>query len=476
MDLINGAAFKPTDWSAEGLPIIRIQNLNNPKAAFNHFAGELAPKFRVQNGDLLFAWSGTPGTSFGAHIWAGGDAWLNQHIFRVEFDKSKLESGYLRLAINQNLAEYIRQAHGGAGLAHITKGRFEESEILIPPLNEQRRIVAKLDALFERSRNIRDRLDRIPTLLGKLRKSILAAAFRGDLTREWRKQHPDAESASVLLERIRAERRKRWEEDLIAKGKDPKKAKYVEPAPIDTQEMSELPEGWCWASLDQLSWLITDGEHQTPPRTSSGVPLLSARNVLNGTLSLNDIDHVSEETFSLLARRFNSEAGDVLLSCSGSVGRSCVVPANLRFAMVRSVAILKPVLGLGEFLSLSIRSPLVQAQIDDAKTQTAQSNLFQGKIKKLVVALPPLNEINEITAAVADSLARVVLLENGAATARRKNQRGEGSFLAKAFCGELVSQGPNDEPASALLERIRAERAAQPPAKRARKTTTTRTA
>ncbi|HEX7243633.1 MAG TPA: hypothetical protein VF263_25325, partial [Longimicrobiaceae bacterium] len=67
--LVNGRAFKPAEWSIEGLPIIRIQNLNNPAALFNYFDGELDPKFEVSSGDLLFAWSGTPGTSFGAHIW-----------------------------------------------------------------------------------------------------------------------------------------------------------------------------------------------------------------------------------------------------------------------------------------------------------------------------------------------------------------------------------------------------------------------
>jgi len=168
MDLVNGAPFKPSDWSCDGLPIIRIQNLNNPLAPFNRFSGELAERFRVTDGDLLFAWSGTPGTSFGAHIWSRGEAWLNQHIFRVDFDRSSLDCSYLCLAINQNLANYIRQAHGGAGLAHITKGRFEESDLVVPPLNEQRRIVAKLDALFEKSRAIRDKLDRLPRLLDQL--------------------------------------------------------------------------------------------------------------------------------------------------------------------------------------------------------------------------------------------------------------------------------------------------------------------
>jgi len=150
LDLINGRAFKPTEWTKTGTPIVRIQNLNNPDAPFNYFQGELPAKFLLDDGDLLFAWSGTPGTSFGAHIWRGGKAWLNQHIFKVQFDESQFDKRFLQLAINQNLAEYIRAAHGGAGLAHITKGRFEESELPRPEIPDQRRIVAEIEKQFTR--------------------------------------------------------------------------------------------------------------------------------------------------------------------------------------------------------------------------------------------------------------------------------------------------------------------------------------
>jgi type I restriction enzyme S subunit len=134
LGLANGFAFKPLHWKQHGLPIIRIQNLNNPDASFNHYPGKLPNKFLVHSGNLLFAWSGTPGTSFGAHVWKGGEAWLNQHIFRVDFDEKLLNKEFLRLAINQNLEQYIADAHGGVGLAHITKSMFEESFLRIAPL------------------------------------------------------------------------------------------------------------------------------------------------------------------------------------------------------------------------------------------------------------------------------------------------------------------------------------------------------
>jgi type I restriction enzyme, S subunit len=201
--LINGCAFNPTDWRGTGISIFRIQNLNNPDAPFNYYpADELPEKFLIDTGDLLFAWSGTPGTSFGAHIWRGGLAWLNQHIFHVVFCRDHLDPRFLQLAINKNLDDYIRAAHGGAGLAHITKGRFESSELLVAPLSEQRRIVAKIEELFSDLDAGVAALKRAKANLKRYRAAVLKAAVEGKLV----PQDPTDEPANVLLERIHAAR------------------------------------------------------------------------------------------------------------------------------------------------------------------------------------------------------------------------------------------------------------------------------
>ena len=128
-ELKNGRAFKPTEWSQTGLPIVRIQNLNNPQAPFNRYNGPWDHRHYLRGGELLFAWSGTPGTSFGAHVWRAEEALLNQHIFRVDFDQDLLDKRFFRHAINQKLGELIDVAHGGAGLQHVTKGVFEATEV-----------------------------------------------------------------------------------------------------------------------------------------------------------------------------------------------------------------------------------------------------------------------------------------------------------------------------------------------------------
>lgn len=92
--LFNGKAFKPSDWTNSGLPIVRIQNLNNDNAIFNYYNGKVEKCFLLNGEELLFAWSGTPGTSFGAHIWKGGKAVLNQHIFRLDYNKEVITKKY----------------------------------------------------------------------------------------------------------------------------------------------------------------------------------------------------------------------------------------------------------------------------------------------------------------------------------------------------------------------------------------------
>src|ERR1017187_3425061 len=140
---INGRAFKPAEWENNGWPIIRIQNLNDPDAPFNYSSRKHEARYKVRNGDLLIAWS----ASLGAFIWQRGDAWLNQHIFRVEPNFGVCTKEFLLQGVRHAIADLYAKAHG-SGIVHVTKPVFEAHEIPLPPLGEQRRIVAKLETLL----------------------------------------------------------------------------------------------------------------------------------------------------------------------------------------------------------------------------------------------------------------------------------------------------------------------------------------
>ena len=138
----NGRAFKKSEWSETGLPIIRIQNLKNETTEHNFYDGEYDERIFIENGDLLLSWSGT----VKPFIWCHGDALLNQHVFKVTVSK-ELNQGYA-LYLFQNILNEISKQKVGIGLQHITKKTFENFPVTLPPLEEQQRIVAKLDAAF----------------------------------------------------------------------------------------------------------------------------------------------------------------------------------------------------------------------------------------------------------------------------------------------------------------------------------------
>lgn len=166
MKLVNGRAFKPEDWKQHGIPIIRIQNLNDPNSEFNYCDTPIEERHSITTGDVLFAWSGTTGTSFGARIWDGPTGVLNQHIFKVIADRQKLTSVYSFLVLQKVQEDIEKQAHGfKASFVHVKKSDLVKVALPVPPLPEQRAIaealsdmdalLAALDQLIAKKRDLK---------------------------------------------------------------------------------------------------------------------------------------------------------------------------------------------------------------------------------------------------------------------------------------------------------------------------------
>jgi len=350
-------------------------------------------------------------------------------------------------------------------------------EVPVAPLNEQRRIVAKLEALQARSRRARAALDAVPPLLEKLRQSILAAAFRRDLTKDWRAKHRDVEAASKLLERIRVERRKKWEEaefaKMKAKGKTPTddkwKAKYKEPAPVDATGLPELPKGWCWASLEQVTTRITDGTHQPPPTTPSGVPFIGIRNVVGNQVDWESVDNwVSPETHRVLTAACGPERGDLLYMAVGATfGRAVEVAEWEPFVFQRHIALLKLVAAFHpSYAEAALNSPRVFVQAQRAARGAAQPTVTLGELGRFVLPIAPPAEQTIVAERIAHALERVGDMSR--ASQRTADLLGtlNRATLAKAFRGELVPQDPSDEPAQAMLARLQVANDGTTPTKR----------
>lgn len=172
---INGYAFKPEQWKVDGTPIIRIQNLNNPDAPYNYYEGEVPDKVKVYKGDLLISWS----ASLGAYIWEGETAYLNQHIFKVYFDKSNIDKMYLKYAVSSKLDVMIGQVHG-ATMKHIVKKDFDNTLIPYPHITMQLSIVSELDKITEMISKYDEQLKE----LDKLSQSIFYEMFGDPLENE----------------------------------------------------------------------------------------------------------------------------------------------------------------------------------------------------------------------------------------------------------------------------------------------------
>lgn len=176
--LMNGRAFKPSEWAKHGLPIVRIQNLNDETKPYNYCDGEVRTRHLIEAGDVLLSWSGTPGTSFGCFVWNRGRAALNQHIFKVVVDTKRVLKEFFVHAVNSRLAEMISLAHGGVGLRHITKGKLERIELPVPSLPEQRAVVEVIRECLERVREIEDLQAGT-----RAEAAALFASFLGDIER-----------------------------------------------------------------------------------------------------------------------------------------------------------------------------------------------------------------------------------------------------------------------------------------------------
>lgn len=192
-------------------------------------------------------------------------------------------------------------------------------------------------------------------------------------------------------------------------------------------------------TLDNLAVKITDGEHITPRRSETGRLLLSARNIQDGRIDLRVVDHVDEAEFSRIRKRCDPDIGDVLLSCSGSIGKVALVDRERCYVMVRSVAMIRPLASriIPEFLAHALRSSFVQEQLHSKSKATAQANIFLGRIKSVLCPIPPIQEQHRIVAYLDDLQAKVDSLKKLQAESSAELDALLPSVLDKAFKGEL---------------------------------------
>ncbi|EMZ6967596.1 restriction endonuclease subunit S [Escherichia coli] len=422
LTLINGRAYKKEEMLTEGVPILRIQNLNGGNKWFYSNLELQEDKYCYKN-DLLYAWSAT----FGPY-WSKWDHKLiyHYHIWKIETSPA-LNKQFAYYAL-LNITEALKASAHGVAMPHITKAGMEAWEIQLPPISEQKIIAEKLDTLLAQVESTKARLEQIPQILKRFRQAVLGAAVSGKLTEDWR----------------------------------------------DNSSLS----GWIEGKLGEF---IKKPSYGTSSKSNKEglIPVLRMGNLQGGKLDWTDLVYTSD---TIEIEKYKLEYNDVLFNRTNSpelVGKTAIYkseqPAIYAGYLIRVQCLpdLNP-----DYLNYHLNSILGRQYCYSVKSDgVSQSNINAQKLIAYPITVPPFPEQHEIVRRVEQLFAYADTIEKQVNNALARVNNLTQSILAKAFRGELTAQWRAENPelisgensAAALLEKIKAERAASGGKKASRK-------
>lgn len=403
-------------------------------------------------GDILI---GRYGASVGKIFWAKDGAY-NVALVKLLFQKKVFDKSYLFYFLKSQYFQRYLNLISKTAQDGFNKTDLSQIPVPLAPLNEQKRIVSKIEELFSDLDEGEAALKKVQKLLTRYRRSVLKAAVTGELTKDWREANKHRlESGEALLQRILQTRREQWQG----------KGKYQEPATPGTSNLPELPEGWTLATIEQLASAVEYGTSAKCDQDVNGVAVLRMGNIFEGQLLLDDLKYLSadhDEFPQLLL-----EPGDLLFNRTNSaelVGKTAVYHGKPDKCSYASYLIrVRFIETEPEFLSAFINSAYGRSWIRNVVSQqVGQANVNGTKLKNLTVPLPPKQEQEEIAQKLGDIFSRIDTLKNWCQTELARSSTLRQSILKDAFSGKLVPQDPADEPASELSKRIQAEWERQP--------------
>jgi type I restriction enzyme S subunit len=453
--LIQYGSSAKTSEEANGIPVLRMGNIANGEINYSNLKylpenHNEFPALLLKAGDILF-------NRTNSSELVGKTA-----VFRNQVIPYSFASYLIRIRLNGCYPElfswYLNSVFGRAwissvvsqqvGQANVSGAKLKNLKIPLPPLNEQRRIVAKIEELKERTQRAKEALEAIPALLEQFRQSVLGAAFRGDLTADWREENPDVEPASVLLERTSHSLNLNFHKETNNINRD--------------QQI--IPNTWSWTPLKLVVKNIQAGKNFSCPEipvTEDKVGLVKISAVTWGFFDEKETKTVTDES-KIEPSLFINE-GDFLISRANTlelVGASVVVE-EIRHKIMISDKVWRVTFLEAEnnYINFYLKSKLGRKEIESRATgnQLSMRNISQNAFKDVVIAIPPLIEQKEIIYRVKYFYKIADAIEYQYQEIKANLGLLDQSILGKAFRGELVPQDPNDEPASVLLERIRAE-------------------
>lgn len=326
---INGYAFKPEDWSSTGLPIIRIQDLTGNSYQANRYNGDYVKKYEVNEGDILISWS----ASLGVYVWHGEKALLNQHIFKVVFDKVEISKSFFVYQVESILEKAASAAHG-ATMKHLTKPVFDALPFYLPPLDEQRKIAAVLDKVSDLIAKRRQQLDKLDTLV---------------------------------------------------------KARFVEMFgdPVENERQ------WPTQLLKEVCSTIVDCPHSTPSYTKDDTGYMCIRTsiVKKNRILWDEIEFIPEHEYIQRVQRKRPNKGDIVYTREGAIlGIAAMIDRECNVALGQRSMLLSPDIAqcLPQFLCMAMNFESFLQKALGGISGSASPHINVGDIKELAIITPPM--------------------------------------------------------------------------------------
>jgi type I restriction enzyme S subunit len=437
-----GSNLKASEYVEEGIPIARLQNVDrnifihkNIKYVTTQKAEELS-RHTFKPGDILITKLGDPlgeACIAPASIEHGV---IVADLVRVRPAENKVDRRYLTYAINSPLvARQFGKHTKGTTRPRVNLGMIRKLPIPVAPRDMQAGVVAEIEKQFSRLDEAIANLKRVKANLKRYKAAVLKAAVEGRLveteaeraSRECRSY----ETGAQLLQRILETRRSQW------KGK----GKCKEPAAPDVTGLPELPEGWVWASAEQICGSVRDGTHDTPAYVDSGVPLITSKNLTEGGIDFENVKLISQQDHADISRRSGVEHGDVLFAMIGTVGNPCEIKTDAQFS-IKNVGLFKrnPEHLCSAYLCHWLDSPLLKKWLEPRLKGTTQKFAPLGLLREIPVPYAPLTDQQRIVTEIDRRVSLIRGTESQVDTNLHRAGRMRQALLLSLFTGKWTTR------------------------------------
>jgi type I restriction enzyme S subunit len=429
----------------------------------------------LRQGDVIFNNTNSPElVGKTAYYYQADQKAFSNHMTRLRCRSEVLDPRFCAMELHHRWKEgYFRSVCSHhVSQSSVSRAVLLNTPIVLPPLPEQKRIVAKVEELLARVNAARERLARVQEIMKRFRQSVLAAACSGRLTTDWRDENLNVEPALDLVKKIRragqsaAQKRHK-------KTSDRKSLPFREAPDIHRPTETDIPNTWQLVLSQELFSFVTSGSRGWAKYYSEQGPLfLRIGNLDHGTISLklNQVKRVNPPK-GIEGTRTRVRSSDILISITADVGMIGVIPAGLQEAYINQhIALARPVDGFSiKYLAWYLASDAGLHQFQQLQRGATKIGLRLDDIRSIWVPFPPLDEQIEIVRRIEAFFKIADRIEERYQKGKFHLDKLTQSILAKAFRGELVPQDPNDEPASELLKRIKEERAETEPLRKTNK-------